>query len=235
LYIVNFINNVILDNFFNLNICILNCVQIFFIYLLYSSEHPPKFGAFEKINYIVEYRHMAYNTTSFKNKLKAVEEWLSKEYGSVHTGRATPMILDSINVESYGSYMPIKNVASVSIEDPKTLRIAPWDKNQIKAIESAISAANLGLSVVSDSDGVRAIFPMLTTENRSKLVKILKEKLEDARISVRKERQAEIDTTSELPEDDAKRAKDDIQKCVDEANQNLEAIFAKKETDLMNN
>lgn len=179
---------------------------------------------------------MAYNTTSFKIELKGVEEWLSKEYGSVHTGRATPMILDSISVESYGTYMLIKNIASVSIEDSKTLRIAPWDKNQIKAIESAISAANLGLSVVSDSDGVRAIFPMLTTENRTKLVKILKEKLEDARISVRQERQAEIDKLDVITdEDDAKRAKEDIQKCVDEANQNLEAIFAKKETDLMNN
>lgn len=178
---------------------------------------------------------MAYNTINFKTQLKAVEEWLSKEYGSVHTGRATPMILDSINVESYGTFMPIKNVASVSIEDSKTLRIAPWDKSQIKGIESAIQAANLGLSVVSDSDGVRAIFPMLTTENRSKLVKILKEKLEDARISVRQERQAEIDKTEDLPEDDKKRAKEDIQKCVDEANQNLETIFAKKETDLMNN
>ncbi len=178
---------------------------------------------------------MAYNTTNFKSELKKIEEWLSREYGSVHTGRATPMILDSINVESYGSFMPIKNVASISIEDPKTLRISPWDKNQIKDIESAIAAANLGLSIVSDSDGVRAIFPMLTTENRSKLVKILKEKLEDARISVRKERQNEIETTSDFPEDDQKRAKEDIQKCVDEANQNLEAIFAKKETDLMNN
>jgi ribosome recycling factor len=177
---------------------------------------------------------MAYNTTNFKSELKKVEEWLSKEYGSVHTGRATPMILDSISVESYGSYMPIKNIASVSIEDPKTLRIAPWDKNQIKGIESAINAANLGLSVVSDSDGVRAIFPMLTTENRSRLVKILKEKLEDARISVRQERQAEIDKTTDLPEDDAKRAKEDIQKCVDESNRNLEAIFAKKETEVMN-
>lgn len=177
---------------------------------------------------------MNYNTQNFKNELKKVEEWLSKEYGSVHTGRATPMILDSIMVESYGSFMPIKNVASVSIEDPKTLRITPWDKNQIKGIESAISAANLGLSVVSDGDGVRAIFPMLTTENRTKLVKILKEKLEDARISVRKERQSEIDKTSDLPEDEAKRAKDDIQKCVDEANKNLEAIFNKKEIEVMN-
>lgn len=177
---------------------------------------------------------MAYNTQSFKVELKKVEEWLSKEYSGVHSGRATPMILDNINVESYGSYMPIKNIASITIEDPKTLRIAPWDKNQIKSIESAISAANLGLSVVSDSDGVRAIFPMLTTENRTKLVKILKEKLEDARISVRQERQAEIEKIGELSEDEMKRAKDDIQKCVDESNQNLEAIFAKKETEVMN-
>jgi ribosome recycling factor len=178
---------------------------------------------------------MAYNTTNFKGELKKVEEWLSKEYSSVHTGRATPMILDNIMVESYGTYSPIKNVAGITIEDSKTLRISPWDKNQIKAIEAAISAANLGLSIVSDSDGVRAIFPMLTTENRSKLVKILKEKLEDARISVRKERQIEIENTADLPEDDAKNAKEDIQKCVNEVNANLEAIFAKKEIDLMNN
>ena len=177
---------------------------------------------------------MAYNTQNFKVELKKVEEWLSKEYGGVHTGRATPMILDSISVESYGSYMPIKNIASISIEDPKTLRIAPWDKSQIKGIESAINAANLGLSILSESDGVRAIFPMLTTENRSKLVKILKEKLEDARISIRQERQTEIEKTTDLPEDEAKRAKDDIQKAVDEANSNLEAIFNKKETEIMN-
>ena len=177
---------------------------------------------------------MSYNTTNFKSELKKIEDWLSKEYASVHTGKATPMVLDSIMVESYGSRMPIKNVASVSIEDPKTLRIAPWDKNQIKDIESAIMEANLGLSVVSDSDGVRAIFPMLTTENRTKLAKILKERLEDARISVRKIRQEEMDTTTDLSEDEMKRAKDDIQKCVDEANNNLEGIFAKKESDVMN-
>lgn len=177
---------------------------------------------------------MSYNTTDFKQELKKIEEWLAKEYASVHTGKATPMVLDSIMVESYGSRMPIKNVASVSIEDPKTLRIAPWDKNQIKDIESAIMEANLGLSVVSDSDGVRAIFPMLTTENRTKLAKILKEKLEDGRISVRKARQEEMDLLTDMSEDEVKRAKDEIQKCVDEANSNLEAIFSKKETDVMN-
>jgi len=178
---------------------------------------------------------MAYNTQNFKTELKKIEEWLSKEYSQVHTGRATPMVLDSIMVESYGSYMPIKNVAGITIEDPKTLRISPWDKNQIKGIESAINEANLGLSVASDGDGIRAIFPMLTTENRSKLVKVLKEKLEDARISIRKERQSEMDKLEDLPEDEAKRGKEDIQKAVDESNNNLEAIFGKKEKDLMEN
>lgn len=176
---------------------------------------------------------MAYNTTNFKQELKKVEDWLAKEYSQVHTGRATPMVLDSVLVESYGSKMPIKNVAGISIEDPKTLRIAPWDKNQIKDIESSIQAANLGLSIVSDSDGVRVIFPMLTTENRARLVKVLKEKLEDARISVRKERGDEINKIEDLSEDEQKRAKDDIQKCVDESNKNLEAIFAKKENEVM--
>jgi len=177
---------------------------------------------------------MGYNTQNFKIELKKVEEWLSKEYSQIHTGRATPLVLDGVSVESYGSKMPIKNVAGITIEDPKTLRIAPWDKNQIKEIENAINASNLGLSVVSDSDGVRVIFPMLTTENRTKLVKILKEKLEDARISVRKERQNEIDKLADLSEDEKKRGKDEIQKCVDEGNNNLESLFAKKEIEIMN-
>ena len=131
---------------------------------------------------------MMYNFTNFKNELKKVEEFLSKEYSQLSTGRASPMVLDGVNVESYGSHQPIKNVASVSIEDPKTLRIAPWDKNQIKAIEKGILTADLGLSVATDELGIRVIFPQLTTETRQKLVKILKEKLEDRRITVRRER-----------------------------------------------
>jgi ribosome recycling factor len=177
---------------------------------------------------------MAYNTQNFKTELKKIEEWLSKEYSQVHTGRATPIVLDGIMVINYGSHMPLKNVAGITIEDPKTLRVAPWDKNQIKDIENAINDANLGLSVVSDSDGVRVIFPMLTTENRTKLAKVLKEKLEDARISVRKERQNEIDKLDDLSEDEVKRGKEDIQKAVDEGNNILEAIFTKKETEIMN-
>ena len=177
---------------------------------------------------------MSYNTQNFKTELKKVEEWLSKELSQVQTGRATPIVLDSVSIESYGSRMQLKNVASITVEDPKTLRIAPWDKTQIRAIEQAIQEANIGLSVLSDSDGVRAIFPMLTTETRAKLVKVLKEKLEDARISVRKIRGEEIDSIADLPEDEERRAKDDIQKVVDEVNKNLEAIFDKKEHEVMN-
>ena len=175
-----------------------------------------------------------YNAQNYKNELKKIEEWLSREYSQIHTGRATPMILDSIMIESYGNRMPIRNVAQILIEDPKTLRISPWDKNQIKAIENAIVSSNLGLSVVTDSDGVRVIFPMLTTENRAKLVKILKEKLEDGRIKVRQGRQDEMDKLKEMPEDQEKRGKDEIQKCVDETNKNLEMIFSKKEKEVMN-
>ena len=131
--------------------------------------------------------------------------------------------------------MPIKNVASVSIEDAKTLRVSPWDKSQVKDVEKAILAANIGLSVVTDDQGLRVIFPMLTEETRQKLVKILKEKLEDARITLRKERENVHDDIKkkELPQDEAFRAKEDLQKLVDEANAQLEEVFAKKEKEVL--
>jgi ribosome recycling factor len=182
---------------------------------------------------------MQYNFSVFKNDLKKVEDFLSKEYTQLNVGRASPMILDGVSVESYGQYMPIKNVASVSIEDPKTLRIAPWDKNQVKDIERAIVAANLGLSVATDDMGMRVIFPQLTTETREKLVKVLKEKLEESRITVRKERENVLSTITaqekegKMTEDELFRAKEELQKIINEANSNLEAVFEKKQTEVM--
>ena len=178
---------------------------------------------------------MAYNFTKAKDEFKKVEEWLRNEYASLHTGRATPIILDGISIESYGSYQPIKNIASISVEDPKTLRVVPWDKTHTIEIEKAIQAANIGLSVATDDKGLRVIFPMLTTETRQRLVKVLKEKMEDARISVRKAREIILDDIKEaaLPEDDAFRAKEDLQKLVDEANNALESVFSKKDTEVM--
>lgn len=182
---------------------------------------------------------MQYNFTNFKLNLKKVDEFLSKEYSQLSTGRASPMVLDGISVESYGSFQPIKNISSISIEDPKTLRIAPWDKNQIKAIEKAILTADLGLSVASDEAGIRVIFPQLTTETRQKLVKVLKEKLEESRIAARRERERIWDDIQakekkgEITEDERFRAKEELQKIIDEMNKNLETIFEKKEKEVL--
>jgi ribosome recycling factor len=179
---------------------------------------------------------MAFNYAKLDSGLKEVTDWLSREYSRVHTGRAAPMLLDGVMVEAYGALQPIKNVGSVSVEDARTLRIGLWDKALLKEAEKAIIAANLGLTVAADGEGMRVIFPALTTENRIKLVKVLKDKMEDARISVRKEREAGLSDlkTAALPEDDERRAKDEIQKRVDATNAKLESIFAAKESEIMN-
>ncbi len=176
-----------------------------------------------------------YNVQEAKPHFKKAEEWLSKEYQGIHTGRATPGILDTILVDAYGALQPVKNVASISVEDPKTLRVQPWDATHIKAIEKAVTQANIGLSVATDDAGLRVIFPMLTEENRVKLTKVLKERLEDARISVRKIREDELSKVkdADLPEDASRKAKDDLQKIVDETNKALEDIYKRKETEVL--
>jgi len=97
--------------------------------------------------------------TIIKTQLGGVIEWLEKEFISIRTGQATPTLLDGVRVVSYGASMSLHQVASVGTEDARTLRIAPWDVSQISAIEKAITDADLGVSVVSDSAGVRVIFP----------------------------------------------------------------------------
>lgn len=179
---------------------------------------------------------MAYSFTDFSNKGKEVVEWLKREYTGISTGRATPAILDLVSVESFGSRMAIPHIASVTIEDPRTLRVAPWDKSQVKVIEKGLADADLGLSVSVDDGGLRIFFPQLTTERRAQLVKVLKDRLEDARVKVRmlrQETQKDIEAES-LPEDDAKRAADELQKKVDEYNGLLEDVFTKKEAEVMN-
>ena len=182
---------------------------------------------------------MQYNFSNFKNELKKVEEFLGKEYSQLNIGRASPMVLDGVSVESYGSFVSLKNVASVSIEDPKTLRIAPWDKSQIKGIEKAIVGSNLGLSVATDDLGIRVIFPQLTTDTRKTLVKVLKEKLEENRITVRREREVVFrdmeakEREAKITEDEMFRGKEELQKIINETNSNLEEIFKKKEKEVM--
>ena len=148
------------------------------------------------------------------------------------------MLLDGIKVESYGSYMPINQVGSVNIEDARTLRISVWDKSSVSAIERAIQDANLGISTASDSDGVRVIFPELTSERRVQLMKLAKAKLEDARISVRGVRDEIMKSLDkqqkdgDISEDEKFTHKEKVQTQVDATNRGLEALFDKKEAEL---
>ena len=181
---------------------------------------------------------MAYNFSEFKERVNGVEEWLKKEFSLLRTGRATSAILDSINVESYGSQSPIAHVATISMEDPRTLRVAPWDKTQVKAIEGAIQKANIGLSVTTDEAGLRVIFPELTGDRRQQIIKLLKDKFEDARISLRKEREEVLndfkrqEKEGTMSEDEHFKAKEELQKLVDEANRKFEALAEHKEREI---
>lgn len=181
-----------------------------------------------------------FNWNNFKEKARNVEEWLVKEMSFIRTGRAVPAILDAITVEAYGSRMGVKELASVTIEDPRTIRIEPWDKTQSKEIEKAIQASNLGLSVNVDDKGLRIIFPELTSERREQVVKLAKTKLEEARISLRALREELIKEIEErekkggMGEDDKFRFKEELQRMVETGNAKLEEIFEKKEKEISN-
>lgn len=181
---------------------------------------------------------MAYNFSEFKTHLTEIEAWLTGEYGGIRTGKASPALLDSVMVDSYGSKLPIKHVAAISTEDALTLRITPWDKSQVKGIETAIASANIGVSTAPDSEGIRVIFPTLTEERRKMLIKLTNEKLEEARISMRKEREKswnevqEMERTGGIGEDVKFRLKEELQKIVDEGNNKFDTLAAKKREEI---
>ena len=181
---------------------------------------------------------MAYSFTDFKDRAGEVINWLTREFTGIRTGRATLAVLDQVSVEVYGSRQPIKHIANLGIEDSRTIRLVPWDKSQTKAIESALSSANIGLSVVADGEGLRIIFPELTSERREQFIKVVKAKLEEARVSLRKEREKTLDDlnvkekSGELNEDEKFRAREELQKLVDNYNDQLATLAEKKEVEL---
>lgn len=182
---------------------------------------------------------MAYDFNPFKKQLSGAEEWLKKELQQIRTGQASPAVLDAVKVEIYGAPMALKELASVTIEGARTLRIAPWDKNQTKEIEKAITVANLGLAVVVDDQGLRVMFPELTGDRRQQIAKTAKEKLEEAKKQVRSHRDVIVkdfqtkEKDGNMGKDDAFRGKNDTQKLVDDMNKRLEEMFSKKEKELL--
>lgn len=181
---------------------------------------------------------MAYDFKPFDTRIKEIGEHLAKELGGVRTGRAAIAVLDGVQVEAYGSRMPLNQVANISIEDARTLRIAPWDASQIKEIEKALQQANLGLALAVDEKGVRVSFPELTSERRVQLVKLAKEKMEASKTALRQARDEvwsdiqQKERDSEISEDDKFRHKDEMQKKVDAANVAFDEALARKEKEI---
>lgn len=181
---------------------------------------------------------MNYDFSKTKNRAEEIKDWLKKEVSSLRTGRATPALVENLLVSSYGALVPIKNIASISVEDPKTILITPWDSTMIKSIESAISSSSMGIQPVADKQSVRVVLPELTEERRKSLVKILHEKLEEARVSLKLERDEswkdiqEKERKKEISEDDKFHFKDELQKMVDLASKDFEEIAKRKEEEI---
>lgn len=180
----------------------------------------------------------AYDFGTLNTHIKETEEWLAREYTGIRTGRATPALLDNIKPEAYGTPTPLQQIGSVTIEDARTLRVTPWDTSLVKNIEKAITDANLGVGVGSDDQGVRVSFPELTSERRGMLIKLAKEKLEQARVTLRGHR---TDTLKDLEikekeggmgADELKRFKDEVQKLIDKGNEALDALAKRKEDEI---
>ena len=179
-----------------------------------------------------------YNFSTFNARAKESYDWLAKEFGGLRSGRAAPAILDGVFVESYGSTVPVKHLATISLEDPRTLLITPFDSGTGKDIEKAIISANIGLSVSASDGGIRVHFPELTAETRTALLKIGKEKLEQARVTIRKHRDETIKDIEQqekqggMGEDEKFRLKKDLEKLMEAENKKLQEAFERKEREI---
>ncbi|MFP4022696.1 MAG: ribosome recycling factor [Candidatus Paceibacterota bacterium] len=184
---------------------------------------------------------MAYDFSEFKKRGEEIKSWLDKEFAGIRTGRATPAILDGVSVEVYGSKMPLNQVANITIEDPRTLAIIPWDSSIVKNIEKALRNSDLGLSVNVADTSIRVIFPELNYERRQSLAKVVRQREEQAKVSLRNERERVWDDIQErfregeITEDDKFRSKDDLQKHLNDLNKDIEAKADKKEKEVKEN
>jgi len=169
---------------------------------------------------------------------KAVEH-LKGELSALRTGRANASLVENILVEAYGVKTPIRGLANITVPDPKTLAIEPWDKSVIKDMEKAIQMANIGINPVNEGTKIRLSMPQMTEENRREMIKILGQKLELARISLRNVREAVKDEIAKaekdkkIGEDEKFRFQEELEEFVKEKNEEIKVIGEKKEQELM--
>ena len=161
------------------------------------------------------------------------------EFRKLRTGRAHTSLLDNINVEYYGSEVPLSQVANITAEDARTLSIAPWEKQMVPVIEKAIINSDLGLNPNTAGTMIRVPLPPLTEERRKDMIRVVRNEAENGRIAVRNIRRdaithlKELVKEKEISEDDERRAEDVVQKTTDEHVAKIDAILAEKETELM--
>jgi len=164
---------------------------------------------------------------------------LQQAFAKIRTGRANPSLLDAVTVEYYGSPTPLNQVASISVEDARTLAVSPWEKPLVPEIEKAILKSDIGITPVSNGDIIRVPLPPLTEENRKTLARLAKHDAENGRIAIRNIRRDAIADIRELvkekeaTEDDARRAEERIQGVTDSRVAEVDAALAAKESDLM--
>lgn len=172
-------------------------------------------------------------------KLDKVLTDLKAEIASLRTGRATPVLVEDLAVEAYGSPQPLKTLAAISVPEARQILIQPWDKSLLPAIEKAIQSSPLGINPIADKDTIRLALPTLTEERKRDLVKFLKEKLEASRIQVRRirdEAMKAIDAEEKaktISEDEKFRKKQEVEKAVGETNKKIEETGASKEREIM--
>ncbi|WP_263771472.1 ribosome recycling factor [Propionivibrio soli] len=174
-----------------------------------------------------------------EHKMQKSIEALKVDLAKVRTGRAHVGLLDHVQVEYYGSMVPINTVANVTVIDPRTLGVQPWEKPMVSKVERAIRDSDLGLNPAAQGEIIRVPMPPLTEERRRDLIKVVKHECENARVAMRNLRRDANSTLKDLlknkecSEDDERRAQDDVQKLTDRYVAEVDKLFSQKETELL--
>jgi ribosome recycling factor len=174
-----------------------------------------------------------------ERKMHRAVEVLQHDLGAVRTGRASPALLEKVQVDAYGAAMPLNGLATISVPEPRMLVIQPWDKKMLPAIEKAIQKSDLGLTPNSDGSVVRLSLPALNEERRRDLVKQVHRRVEEARVAVRNCRRDAVDDLRKaekeqhIPEDQVKRGQDRLQKLTDELIKQVDEVGRRKEGEVM--
>lgn len=175
----------------------------------------------------------------YKDSFNEALNYLKQDISALRTGRATPALVEDISIEVYGTCQPLKAVASISVADAKTLNIEPWDKSLMPAVEAGIRNSQLGINPVNDGKLIRLPLPTLTQERRNELVKVLHQKLEAARIALRKIREEvrekidKAEKNKEVSEDEKFKFQDGVEKIVKEYNEKVKVVGEEKEREIL--